>query len=211
MDVKIVAIMGGITAIGWLISHLLTIKREDIQRSRTALLNHTERQLEKLYGPLVFLIIEGKQTFNDLLSILGRKDVFIKEKQLPNKKELEIWIFWAENDFLPRNEKMKCLMMSNTHLIEEDVMPDCYKDFLNHCNSWSINHKRWKEKNIEYSWRSSIDWPIDFTNNVVNTFKILKERHASLLKKIRKKSFDSCEYKKGTGKKNSTLPAAAQK
>ena len=58
-----VLIAGSVTALGWLVTHVLTVWREDVNRSREALLNHTARQLEELYGPLVFQVYEGRRTW----------------------------------------------------------------------------------------------------------------------------------------------------
>ena len=44
-------------------------------------LDHLSEQLEKLYGPLAFLIIEGQRSYRDLLEILGRQQVFENAKQ----------------------------------------------------------------------------------------------------------------------------------
>ena len=78
-------------------------------------------------------------------------------------------------------EKIKSLLMSRTHLIEGSEFPRSYVEFLDHCNSWSINHRRWQEQKVEYSWHSRINWPSRFEKQVLKTFKVLKSRHAQLI------------------------------
>ena len=118
--------------------------------------------LKNYNGPLAFLLIEGRRTFKDLLSIFGRKYVFVEGEEI-TEEEFETWMFWAENDFMPRNDKIKSLLMDKTHFIEGDAIPDSYITFLDHCNSWHIHHLRWTEKEKkEYNWRSKIDWPKKF-------------------------------------------------
>lgn len=176
-----VALFAGIvTIVGWLINHILNSIREQKTKKREALLQFTDRQLEKLYGPLAFLIIESNRTFIDLLEVFGRNYVFTAGHPL-SKDELKTWLFWAENDFLPRNEKIKSLLMSNTHLIEGDEFPKSYITFLDHCNSWQINHKRWKIEKVEYNWSSKINWPREFSEEVLITFNTLRKRHISLI------------------------------
>jgi hypothetical protein len=168
------------TSFGWLANHWLTTHREEQRRRTEAQLRFVERQIEELYGPLVSLLHEGRRTFADLLQSLGRNYVFIVGKPLP-KEELHTWLYWAENEFLPRNEKIKDLLKSKTHLIEGPEFPESYVRFLDHCNSWAINHRRWKDQGIEYSWRSKINWPEEFGIEVLDTFKSLKAKHARLL------------------------------
>jgi len=182
MDIRTTVALSAVvvTIAGWLINHILQSHRELKAKKREALLQYTQKQLEELYGPLAFLIIEGRRTFKDLLEVFGRKYVFVDDKPL-SKEEFKIWMFWAENDFLPRNEKIKSLLMSKTHLIEGEEIPESYITFLDHCNSWQINHLRWKKENVEYSWRSKIDWPKEFSKDVLDTFKTLRRRHASLI------------------------------
>lgn len=177
---QVALIAAVVTMAGWLTSHVLQSQREQKAKKNEALLKFTEKQLEELYGPLAFLIIEGRRTFNDLLEIFGRKQVFVHGMPL-TEEELKIWMFWAENDFLPRNEKIKALLMCKTHLIEGDGIPDSYMTFLDHCNSWQINHLRWKKENVDYGWRSKINWPKEFSENVLDTFNALRQRHASLV------------------------------
>ena len=176
-------VAGSVTAVGWLVTHWLTARRDEQRRRTEAQLRYVERQIEELYGPLAFLIYEGRRTFVDLLETLGRGYVFAGDEPLP-ENELRIWLFWAETDFLPRNENIKHLMMSKAHLIEGPKFPESYLAFLDHCNSWLINHRRWKEQGVEYSWHSKINWPGKFAKDVIETFEQLKARHTALVGKL---------------------------
>ena len=134
-----------IAVIGWFISSLLASRTAVRNLKQAAALKHIEKQLEELYGPLAFLMIEGRQTFGELLDSLGRDYIFYSDHPLP-EDELKTWLFWVENDFFPRNEKVKRLLASKTHLLEGDEIPDSYQSFLDHYNSWYINHLRWQKK-----------------------------------------------------------------
>jgi hypothetical protein len=177
--VVVAVVAGSVTAIGWLVNHLLVARREEQRRRTEGQLKFVERQIEELYGPLAFLIYEGKRTFSDLLETLGRRYVF-GTHPLP-EDELRTWLFWAEAEFLPRNEKIKVLLMAKAHLIEGARFPESYIAFLDHCNSWAIHHRRWKEQQVQYSWHSKINWPPKFETEVVGAFERLKARHAALL------------------------------
>jgi len=174
-----------VSIIGWLVNHVLSGYRDRHNQQLVASLKYIEQQLEELYGPLAFLVLEGRRTFKDLLETLGRNCVFLEGKSLP-KDELKLWLFWVENDFFPRNEKIKELLMAKTHLIEGTKIPESYLSFLDHHNSWKINHLRWQKEGVEYSWHSKINWPLEFEQDILLTFEKIKARHAEFLKKLSK-------------------------
>lgn len=144
----VAAITAAVAVAGWVVNYVLTGRNERRRREAEAQLKHTEKQLEELYGPLAFLVIEGQCTFADLLDSLGRRHVFTEGDKL-NETDLETWLFWAENDLMPRNEKIQEILTAKTHLIEGHEMPAVYKAFLDHHNSWKINHLRWKTDGTE--------------------------------------------------------------
>lgn len=187
MDITllIAAIAAVASIIGWIVNHILSGYRDRHNQQLAASLKYTERQLEELYGPLAFLILEGERTFKDLLETLGRNYVFLPDKSLP-EDELKLWLFWAENDLLPRNEKIKELLMTKTHLIEGINIPASYLSFLDHHNSWKINHLRWQKEGVKYSWHSKIKWSREFGRDVLLTFEKLKAQHAKFLRELSK-------------------------
>lgn len=94
-------IAGCVAALGWLVTHLLTTFREEKRRRIEAQLKYVERQLEELYGPLAFLLYEGRRTFSDLLEALGTNYVFSDEPL--SEDELRTWLFWTEAESLFHN------------------------------------------------------------------------------------------------------------
>jgi len=182
MDTAItIAIIGACVSItGWLVNHIFSTSAAKRQERLNFQLEFTKQQLEELYGPLVFLVLEGHRTFKDLLEAFGRNYIFKKDETL-SEDELKTWLFWTENDFFPRNEKIKQLISSKTYLIEGEKVPESWLMFLDHYNSWKINHDRWSKEGIEYSWHSRVNWPDDFEKDVISTFEMLKKRHSELV------------------------------
>jgi len=183
IQLQIAVIAGVITAAGWLVTHTLQQARDRQKERRESLLRFTERQLEELYGPVAFLVIEGRRTFEDLLDGLGRRYIFAAGQSLP-PVELRTWLFWVENDFMPRNQKIKELLAAKTHLIEGPTIPASFLRALDHYNSWAINHLRWQKEQIPYSFHSKINWPPEFGEEVLATFNALKRRHTALIHQL---------------------------
>lgn len=180
MDFISIAIgsVGAVT--GWLVTHQLSLRKDRRNHQLQSQLKFIERQIEEFYGPLAASLYEGRRTFRDLLECLGRDYVFLDDEELP-EEELRIWLYWAEAEFLPRNEYIKNLIKAKAHLIEGAIFPDTFVIFLDHCNSWAVRHKRWKDQQEKYNWRSTVEWPEEFERQTIATFQSLKRRHSDLL------------------------------
>lgn len=176
----VLAFLGGI---GWFISHTVTTFGDKRRQELIWQLEFTSKQLEQLYGPLAFVLTEGRQRFDDLLRSLGRSDVFVGDEKLP-KEELDTWLFLVEKDFLPRNRRIQELLASRAHLIKGPRLPKSYAEFLKHYSSWEIAHKRWLEQKVEYTWKSSVNWSEQFEIDVLETFTRLRKRHSKILGKL---------------------------
>lgn len=178
--VFIALVAATVTLVGWVVNYILSGRDERRKKQLDASQSYLESQLEELYGPLAFLIQESRRTHQDLLATLKREQVFEEGKEL-SEDDLKVWLFWVENDILPRNDKIKDLMTAKTHLIDGAQVPQSYLDFLEHHNSWKINHLRWQKENVKYSWTSSRDFPEQFDTDVLATFARLKDKHAQVL------------------------------
>jgi len=179
-SVLLALLAASVTLLGWLINYILTGRDERRRKQLEESLARMESQLQELYGPLAFAIQEGQRTHQDLLKALGRDHVFVEGKEL-TEDELKTWLFWVENDLFPRNERIKTLLLDKTHLIDDEQVPQSYLDFLEHYNSWKINHLRWQKEQVKYPWRSNLAFPDQFAAQVLATFEALKSRHARAL------------------------------
>jgi hypothetical protein len=177
-----IAILGAVvTAFGWLVTHILSTSAEKRRHSLISQMKFTVQQLEELYGPLAFLLLEGRQTFQAFIEAIGRDHFRNEDIASFSDSELKAWLFWIDTDFFPRNEKIKKLLSKKTHLIEGGDVPESYLTFLDHHNSWKICHERWLQQKIPYGWHSKVGWPDQFENDVLRTFSELKKRHAILI------------------------------
>ena len=177
--VTVAIITALVSAIGWVVNYIFAMTADARRHRIGGQLAHVEKQLSDLYGPLAFLIIEGNAFYRDLLTTLGREQVFQENSDL-SSDEQSLWLFWVDNDFMPRNEAIQHLLSCNAHLIDNETIPASYEAFMDHYNSWRVTHLRWKEDQIKYSLHSKGDWPQEFNEDVQATFGRLKHEHAEL-------------------------------
>src|SRR5215211_4557738 len=98
-----------VSVVGWVANYIFSGRDERRKKQLDASLAYLESQLQELYGPLNFLIQESRRTHQDLLQALGRDHVFEEGKELSDQ-DLKTWLFWVDNDILPRNEQIKQLI-----------------------------------------------------------------------------------------------------
>jgi hypothetical protein len=169
-----------VTLAGWVINYILNGRDEQRRNQLQESLTYLEGQLQDLYGPLAFLIQAGQRTHQELLNSLGRERVFEEGKEL-SEDDLKTWLFWVENDVFPRNEKIKELLTNQTHLIAGGEVPQSYLDFMEHYNTWKVNHLRWQKEQVKYAWHSSKPYPDEFGQEVLDTFERIKAEHSKTL------------------------------
>jgi hypothetical protein len=94
MDTAIVVavVAASVTAIGWLVDHRLSGRRELRRIAVENALRHVESQLKDLYGPLVFYLHEGEQAFQDILEEIGRDGVIFIDGGLETEDDVKTWI-----------------------------------------------------------------------------------------------------------------------
>jgi hypothetical protein len=172
-------VTGVVTAVGWGVNHILSSRADRQRQLRAAELSYVERQLAELYGPLLFLTLEGEAALRDLLQTLGRPWVF-DFKGIPDD-ELNTWLFWVEHEFLPRNEAIQQLLASKSHLIQDADMPESFRAFVSYYNSWRVSHLRWQKEKVPYAWHAKENYPQEFSDDILQTFGSLKRRHSELI------------------------------
>jgi hypothetical protein len=181
-----IAVLGAaISAVGWVANYIFSTAADKHRQRLASQLEFTKQQLEELYGPLAFLILESNQSFRDLLEVLGRNYVFVNG--YISEDDLKTWLFWVENDLFPRHRKIRDLLSSKTHLIEGKKISPSILAYLNHIQSWIINHERWQKQGVPYSWHSKVNYPREFAQEILSTFEDLKQQHSKLLGKVLKK------------------------
>ncbi|WP_327351055.1 hypothetical protein [Streptomyces sp. NBC_01304] len=173
-----------VTAGGWLANHALATRADRRRKEHEARLAHVEKQLEQLYGPLVFLVQEGRSAFHDFCDTLGRSVVFEGDDSL-TPEQLELWLFWVDHEFLPHNKAVQDLLSAKAHLIVGARIPDSFMAFIDYHNSWRVTHLRWKEQGVAYSWHAKANYPRQFEQDVIESFERLKNLQVQLAGLVR--------------------------
>jgi hypothetical protein len=233
MDTTItIAVLGAlISIIGWIVNYILSTSAERHRQKLLTQIEFTKQQLEELYGPLVFLVVEGKYSFSEAIDLIDLEHKLlqrnaqvqingnvndsglasmqddkvidqdmaaleyksmrrnaqiqmsrnIKDSKLVSGQDDKVWEYWIENEFFPRNEKIRELIANKTHLIEGEKMPQSWLGFIEHYNSWKVNFDRWQKGLAKYPLYSKTGWPQDFDDDILSTFESLKKRQSYLM------------------------------
>jgi len=204
-----IAVIGAlISVMGWIVNYILSTTAERRRQRLIIQIEFTKQQLEELYGPLVFLVVEGKYSFSEAMRTMAQsveQDIdseynSMRRKQLIDSagvkfeksgnandskpvstQDDKVWKYWIEDEFFPRNEKIRGLIANKTHLIEGAQMSKSWLGFIEHYNSWKMDFDRWKKGLAKYPLYSKTGWPQEFDNDVLSTFELLKKRQSDLM------------------------------
>jgi hypothetical protein len=179
------AISGAIVAsIGWFVTHTLAVKREELARRDNTAREHLESQIKDLYGPLLGLIQHSRIVFEVATKILPASGDGRIEFSRFSEHHGEVWRFFIENYFLPRNEEIRRLIRSRMFLLKDGVLPKSFEDFFVHEAQFEVLHRLWKEKGVASPHISGHGWPSEFEPQVQTTLDHLREQHQMFLRRL---------------------------
>ena len=69
-SVLVALIAAAVAVLGWVVAHYLEQRRTRAAERLSSQIAYRERQLSELYGPLAFLLIQGRQAFADVLEMV---------------------------------------------------------------------------------------------------------------------------------------------
>ncbi|MFL5542021.1 MAG: hypothetical protein ACJ8J0_23745 [Longimicrobiaceae bacterium] len=123
--------------------------------SRKDRLDHVDRQLRKLYGPLFAL--------NHVSNIAWRAfrqkyrpgaESYFRTAPGPTAEEEEAWRLWMATVFIPLILRMEEVILKHSDLIEEQDMPQCFIDLISHISAYKALLQKWS--NGDYSEHVSV-------------------------------------------------------
>jgi hypothetical protein len=112
--------------------------------SRKDQLDHVDRQLRKLYGPLFAL--------NHVSNIAWRAfrqkyrpgaESYWRTEPKPTAAEEEAWRLWMATVFMPLLLRMEEVILKHADLIDEQEMPRCFIDLISHISAYKPVLQKW--------------------------------------------------------------------
>jgi len=144
----------------------------DRRRDKLKLVN---KRLNEFYGPLYVASEAGNIAYRSLLKKQG------KAQSYPIRDEdLQEWILWMNEIFLPLNEVREKIIIQKAYLIAEERMPQCLLDFVTHVVGYKAVQSKWAAGDYTER-RSTIGWPPEFDAYVRESYAALKAEQMRLL------------------------------
>ena len=118
-------------------------------------LDHVDRQLRKLYGPLFAL-----NHVSNIAWIAFRQKYrpgahsYWRTEPGPTPEEEEAWRLWMACVFMPLILRMEEVILKHSDLIEEQDMPQCFIDLISHISAYKAVVQKWS--NGDYSEHVSV-------------------------------------------------------
>lgn len=184
-----------VTAVGWLVAHVLQQRRDFTKRMQEAESEYIQRQIEELYGPLSNLATQIVVTNHVLYEFL---------RSSPEEVVRVEEVFYFEY-FRPLHQKARELLKSKLHLVEGSGLPETFYAYLKASMQEEIQRGLWKEHKIDTSKVKGQLYPDSFTFEVQETLKMLLAKYDSLLHGLHSPSRKSLKST-GTSAFNSELP-----
>jgi hypothetical protein len=98
---------------------------------------------------------------------------------MPTADELKQWRLWITEVFMPLTTQMEQTIIANAHLIQDEAMPQEFKDLLAHVEAYKTVLNKWNEG--DYSEHNSyVPFPRDLHACVKKTYASLKLRQLKL-------------------------------
>jgi len=165
-----------IASLGWLVTHRNNhaIAR---RRERLDLIN---QRLDKFYGPLYVSAETGRIAYEAFVKRMGNVRAMFEQGEKPTDKQLEEWYLWTRTVFVPNNERIEGLIVTEAYLIREEVMPECLLNFVAHVASWRAVLEKWEKGNFSEKF-ASVDFPPAVNVYARTSYSDLKSEQAELI------------------------------
>ena len=112
--------------------------------SRKDQLDHVDRQLRKLYGPLFAL----NHVSNTAWRAFRQKyrpgaESYWRTEPGPTPEDEAAWRLWMSTVFMPLLLRMEEVILKHADLIEEQEMPQCFIDLISHISAYKPVLQKW--------------------------------------------------------------------
>jgi hypothetical protein len=108
-------------------------------------LDHVNRQLSELYGPLVALATAGETTWAGFRRLYRPGVSYWGSQPPPTDEEAAAWRLWMTEVFTPLNERIFEVVTNNAELLVESEMPRPLLDVCAHVAGYRPVVRSWKD------------------------------------------------------------------
>ena len=171
----VACVTGGVTIVGWNVSHFLARRRDDRTRRIEASIKQLDRQLEEFYGPLHSLIA---QIFN-VWSVRESLKTGIPEDR---RGEAESFI-WKEY-FLPLHTEIRELLKTKLYLAEGATIRQSFRDYLEHSTQELFQQRLANELHVNTDQVKGKGWPSQFDRDVKKAIDSIMTRREKLIQDL---------------------------
>jgi hypothetical protein len=168
-------ITAAVTALGWLVLHVLQQRRDARKGAQEAHSAFLQRQIEELYGPLSNIATQIVVTNHVLFGLIRSSP--------GNRSKLEE-VFYFEY-FRPLHLEARNLLKSRLHLVEGEHLPSTFYHYLKASMQEEVQRRLWKEHQVDTSNVKGEPYPDSFTTEVQGTLEALMSRYERLQQGLR--------------------------
>jgi hypothetical protein len=122
-----------------------------------------ERQLIELYLPLSIMQARGKRAFQIFAALVGKTKGIFDGTPL-TARQLDLWVRWVEEVFIPMNTQMIQHIVAKLELL--DRVPRCFVLLKAHNEDLKQELERWKAEGG--AWRHPNNFPVEVEKHIMD-------------------------------------------
>ncbi len=174
-----------VAVLGWWVLDFLTRRREREARRLEGALQHLERQISELYGPLDGLIRTSNAMYEVALNVLPTVDDGKRlNAQAFSDGDYVAYHFLQEEYFLPLKKQMVEVLTTKLHLLESGRRPKSFDDFLLHQAAAEGLYRLSQAKGQSRWPRAPMGWPSEFGQDIAGSLARLLASQAQQMEAL---------------------------
>jgi hypothetical protein len=183
-DPALAALIGAAVAGSFsVLSFFLVKRKEDTTRREQAELQHLQRQIEELYGPLLGHLQTTQVVYEIAMARLRRTDGSMNFGDL-SEDEKRLWLFLNNTYLLPTNAEVAKLLQAKSFLLDSLDPPQSISQFGAHAIQYELVNTVWQETGVDASFINHVRFPKDLEEYVRTTLTDLRSRHNHYLRRL---------------------------
>ncbi|SFR27555.1 hypothetical protein SAMN04488564_111104 [Lentzea waywayandensis] len=139
-------------------------------------------QLAEFYGPLYSISEASNVAWVQFRKLVRPEGGYLFDYDLSEEEQKE-WISWMTNVFMPANKRMYEIIVTRSHLLVGETIPEVYAQFCAHMATYEVVVYRWSQGDVSVL-NSPIQFPDGFRTNIAESFLHLKRQQQELLLRV---------------------------